>query len=137
MDKKFIIIAVVIVLVVLVFAFVYFQPQTARGIKVVLPNGGETWAKGQNVEILWNAGKETKNVNIRLEILGNSDAQNFNAAIASNVPNTGSYKWTVQDLYAEVWGVKTLPASDQYVVVIEDSGNNSVYDDSDSVFNIK
>jgi hypothetical protein len=70
-------------------------------------------------------------------VAGSEDSQNFNAAIASGVVNAGSYEWVVQDLYAEVWGVKTLPASDKYIVIIEDSEHNNVYDISDVVFSIK
>ena len=55
--------------------------------------------------------KEIQSVNIRLSIAGDSEGQGFNAAIASGVPNTGRYSWTVQDLYAEVLGIKALPAS--------------------------
>ena len=108
-----------------------------EGIKVISPNGGEIWSQGQKVQIKWSAGEEVKTVNIRLAVAGSEDSQNFNAAIASDVPNTGSYEWTVQDLYAEVWGVKTLPLSDKYIVIIEDSEHNNVYDISDVVFSIK
>jgi membrane-bound inhibitor of C-type lysozyme len=110
---------------------------TTGGIKVISPNGGEIWSKGQKVKILWSAAKEIKSVNIRLEISGPEDSQNFNAAITSNVPNTGSYDWTVQELYAEVWGLKTLPASDKYLVTVEDSEHNNTYDASDATFSIK
>ena len=108
-----------------------------EGIKVISPNGGETWSKDQKVQIKWSAGEEVKTVNIRLAVAGSEDSQNFNAAIASGVVNAGSYEWVVQDLYAEVWGVKTLPASDKYMIIIEDSEHNNVYDISDVVFSIK
>ncbi|MDD5527612.1 MAG: GPI anchored serine-threonine rich family protein [Patescibacteria group bacterium] len=108
-----------------------------EGIKVISPNGGEIWSKGQAVQISWNAAKDIKSVNIRLAISGNPDSQNFNAAIVSNVPNTGSYEWTVQNLYAEVLGVTDLPVSDKYLVTIEDSDHNNVYDMSDATFSIK
>jgi membrane-bound inhibitor of C-type lysozyme len=108
-----------------------------EGIKVISPNGGETWSKDQKVQITWSAGEEVKLVNIRLAVAGSEDSQNFNAGIVSGVSNTGSYEWTVQDLYAEVWGVKTLPVSDKYMVIIEDSEHNNVYDISDVVFSIK
>jgi len=108
-----------------------------EGIKVISPNGGETWSKDQKVQIKWSAGEEVKLVNIRLAVAGSEDSQNFNAAIISGISNTGSYEWVVQDLYAEVWGVKTLPASDKYMIIIEDSEHNNVYDISDVVFSIK
>lgn len=139
MNKRNILIAIVILvaLAVVVFCVEYFQEGKMHGLKVIYPNGGEVWTKGQNVKILWNAEKKVEFVNIRLEILGSEDAQNFNAAIVSNILNTGSYNWTVQDLYAEVWGIKTLPTSDKYVVVVEDSQHNNIYAKSDSVFSVK
>ncbi|MFA6437148.1 MAG: MliC family protein [Candidatus Paceibacterota bacterium] len=108
-----------------------------EGIKVLSPNGGETWSKGEKVEILWSTAKEIKSVNIRLAISGNEDSQSFNAAIVSNIPNSGSYEWIVQDLYAEVLGIKDLPVSDKYLITIEDSEHNNVYDTSDAIFSIK
>lgn len=107
-----------------------------EGIIVVSPNGGETWAKGQKVQIRWNAAGEIRFVNIRLSISGSEDSQNFNAAIASNIFNTGKYEWTVQDLYAEVLGITDLPVSDKYLLTIEDSEHNDIYDVSDLTFTI-
>ncbi len=108
-----------------------------EGLKVISPNGGETWLKGQTVKISWSAAKDIQSVNIRLSIAAGGEGQNFNAAIASGVPNTGSYSWTVQDLYAEVLGIKALPASDQYLLTVEDKDRNNIYDTSDAVFSIK
>jgi membrane-bound inhibitor of C-type lysozyme len=109
----------------------------SQGIKVISPNGGETWSKGQKVRISWSAAKEIKSVNIRLAVSGSADSQNFNAAIASGIPNTSSYEWTVQDLFAEVLGITALPASDKYLLTIEDSDHNNIYDMSDAAFSIK
>ena len=39
-------------------------------------------------------------------------------------------------MYAEVWGIKTLPASDKYIISIEDSEHNNIYDNSDATFTI-
>ena len=109
----------------------------SQAITVISPNGGETWSKGQKVQISWKAGEETKSVNIRLSISGNEDSQNFNAAIVSDAPNTGDYEWTVQDLYAEILGIKALPASDKYLITVEDKDHNDIYDTSDAAFTIK
>lgn len=108
-----------------------------EGIIVVSPNGGETWTKGQKVQIKWNSAEKIKFVNIRLMISGNEDGQNFNAAIVSEIPNTGKYEWTVQNLYAEVLGITGLPVSDRYLLTIEDNEHNDVYDVSDVTFSIK
>lgn len=106
-------------------------------ITIVSPNGGEIWTKGQKIQITWNAAKEIKFVNIRLAISGNENSQNFNAAIISNTLNTGNYEWTVQDLYAEVWGINDLPPSDKYFIMIEDAEHNNIHDSSDTTFTIK
>lgn len=112
------------------------ETTTKSSISVVSPNGGESWTKGDNVKISWKAGEDIKFVNIRLNVLGNPDGQNFSATVASRVLNSGSYDWTVQDLYAEVLGVTGLPESNKYSISIEDSDNNSVHDSSDATFSI-
>jgi membrane-bound inhibitor of C-type lysozyme len=117
--------------------YIQYDIPGKEGIKVISPNGGEIWSKGQKVRISWSAAKEVKSVNIRLVISGDEDGQNFNAAIASDIPNTGSYDWTVQDLYAEVLGIKALPTSDKYLVIVEDKEHSNIYDTSDATFSIK
>jgi len=136
MKKYFILI---IVLVVISAVFYYSAPKTkeVQGITVLSPNGGESWSKGQKVQISWSAAKEIKSVDIRLAISGSEEGQSFNAAVASGVPNTGNYEWVVQDLYAEVWGVNDLPLSDEYIVIVEDSEHNNIHDASDTAFSIK
>ena len=105
-------------------------------LKVVSPNGGESWSEGQKVQITWEKGQGIKTVNIRLSISGNEDGQNFNAAMASEVSNSGSYEWTVQEIYAEAIGVKDLPESNYYLLTVEDSEHNNIYDTSDATFTI-
>jgi membrane-bound inhibitor of C-type lysozyme len=117
--------------------YIQYDIPGKEGIKVISPNGGEIWSKGQKVRISWSAAKEIKSVNIRLVISGKEDGQNFNAAIASDIPNTGSYEWTVQDLYAEVLGIKALPTSDKYLIIVEDNEHSNIYDASDATFSIK
>lgn len=106
-------------------------------IKIISPNGGEVWSKGQNVQILWEAKEEIEFVNIRLMISEDNEGQSFNATLASNILNTGSYEWIVQNLYSEVWGIEDLPLSDKYILLIEDSENNNINDKSDLFFSIK
>lgn len=107
------------------------------GIKVISPNGGEVWAKGQKVTISWSAPASIKSVNVRLAIANSGEGQAFNAAIVTGTQNTGIYEWTVQDLHAEVLGITDLPVSDKYIVTVEDADDNSVYDTSDAPFGIK
>lgn len=117
--------------------YINCQEIVKNGLKVIAPNGGESWTKNQKVTILWSADSTIKSVNIRLAISSDSEGQTFNAAIASDVPNTGRYEWAVQDLYAEVLGINALPVSDKYIVTIEDSQHNNIFDNSDASFNIK
>lgn len=108
-----------------------------KNIKVISPNGGEIWQKGEKVEILWEAPEAVESVNIRLGIAGDGEGQTFNAAIASVVANTGTYEWTVQELYAEVLGIRDLPASDKYILIVENAEDSSIYDASDLLFTIE
>lgn len=118
-------------------SYIRYVVPVKKGIRVISPNGGEIWSRDERVQISWIAVKEIKSVNIRLAISGNEDSQNFSAAIASDIPNTGDYKWTVQELYAEVWGIKVLPASDKYLITVEDKEQSSIYDTSDATFSIR
>lgn len=113
------------------------EKSDAQGIKLISPNGGEKWSKGQKVQISWSAPEEVKTVNIRLAVKGDGEGQTFNASVAAGVPNTGSYEWTVQEVYAEVMGVKDLPVSDEYTVTVEDKEHNNIFDSSDGIFSIK
>ncbi len=105
-------------------------------LKVISPNGGESWSQGQKVQITWGKGQGIKTVNIRLSISGKEDGQSFNAAIASGVENTGNYEWTVQEILSEAMGVKGLPVSNYYLLTVEDSEHNNIYDMSDATFSI-
>lgn len=107
-----------------------------EGIKIISPAGGELWTKGQEVAISWFAEGSVEKINIRLEARENEDGQNFNAAIASGLPSSGEYKWVVDELYAEVMGIRGLPESDKYILIIEDADRNHIYDISDT-FSIK
>lgn len=107
-----------------------------KGIKVTFPNGGEVWSKGEKVKISWETEEGIESVNIRLGIFSDEGGQTFNAPIVSGTPNSGEYEWTVQELYAEVWGVEDLPVSDKYFVLVEDVEHSNVYDKSDTVFSI-
>jgi len=136
--KKYLIVSIVTLIIAL--GLVYYsvlRHHEIQGIEILSPNGGETWSKGQKVKILWRSAKEIKSVNIRLSVSGSEDSQNFSAAVASDIPNTGDYEWTVQELYAEVLGIKALPASDRYLVTIESNEHNNIYDMSDAAFSIR
>jgi membrane-bound inhibitor of C-type lysozyme len=109
----------------------------AQSIKILSPNGGEVWSKGEKVKILWEAKESIKSVDIRLGVFSDGEGQTFNALVVSNILNNGEYEWTVQDLYAEVLGIKDLPVSDKYFILIEDNEHNDIFDKSNQLFSIK
>ena len=112
--------------------FKLFQPLSF--VTVISPNGGEKLESGETLKISWKSSPDIKTVNIRLNILGNPDSQHFSAAIASNVPNTGSYEWVVKKLFAEVLGITDLPKSDKYSISV--GAGPKIYDSSDEPFSI-
>jgi hypothetical protein len=112
-------------------------PFSTSSITVLSPNGGETWKMGESVKITWTSSKDIKFVNIGLNVQPDLEGgQSFGANIVSRVSNSGSYDWTVQKLYAVVWGTTDLPASNKYSVYIEDSEHSSTWDKSDKFFTI-
>ncbi len=62
-----------------------------RTIEVTSPVGGETWCVGSTQQITWNSSNLDGNVIISLRSLDGSHEN----TIASYIPNTGSYEWTV------------------------------------------
>jgi len=95
-------------------------------ISVTSPNGGESWAKGSIKTIRWNSTGVSGNVIIKLikgtEMLG---------SIAWNVPNTGSYNWTINDI-----GGTPIQPGNNYKVLVRSFNDHSIEDQSDRNFTI-
>lgn len=91
-------------------------------LHVLSPNGGESWAIGENQDILWEAFGVSGNVNILLSRDGGLNWE----ILAPNVPVTdGKYTWKV-----------TGPESSSALIKIESVANPSINDVSDSFFTI-
>ena len=97
----------------------------APELKVLTPNGGETWGIGGNVQVTWSATHVTQNVNVWITIAGSSGI----FTIKQNVP-AGTQK-----------AVYTVPANFGYsgkiFKVVIATADNKVKDSSDDTFTIR
>jgi hypothetical protein len=91
-------------------------------VRVLSPNGEETWAPGSSQEITWTT-RATTTANVRIEFSANAGASY--AVIVASTPNDGSHSWTVPG---------TVSAT--CLVRITDTGNAALTDTSDSYFSI-
>ncbi len=85
------------------------------------PNGGENWVVGNSYSIRWT---QTGVTNVKLEFTTNNGT-NWNLIVASTTASTGSYIWTIPNI-----------VSTNCKVRITDVNNNSVTDQSNTVFTI-
>lgn len=93
-----------------------------RVIHVLYPNGGESWAKGDSKEILWEAFGVSGNVNILLSRDGGLNWE----TLASNVPVTdGKFSWVVNG-----------PETSSALIKVESTTHSSINDTSDASFTI-
>jgi Ser-Thr-rich glycosyl-phosphatidyl-inositol-anchored membrane family len=67
-------------------------------LKILSPNGGEVYHVGETVDITWTSTNLSKNANINIDLSYQSANHTSEVPIADNVPNTGSYKWTVSSM---------------------------------------
>jgi hypothetical protein len=87
-----------------------------------MPNGDEVWAPGSLNPITWtNYMLAPDRVTVRYSIDGGSSW----IPIATDIPNTGSYSWTVANT-----------PSDQCIVKVEDAVDGIPYDLSNQPFSI-
>ncbi|OGZ43935.1 MAG: hypothetical protein A3J55_00690 [Candidatus Ryanbacteria bacterium RIFCSPHIGHO2_02_FULL_45_17b] len=101
-------------------------------ITVLSPNGGETLQKGQTYQVRWNASPSIPKVTIALQNQnpGAIPSAFFNVV---DVPNTGSYNWTV-NTYSD--GQASIITGSYKIRIVEVTGLNVAYDDSDAPFTI-
>jgi hypothetical protein len=96
-------------------------------VNIYSPNGGEGWPEGSKREISYRAygGLITpiKYVTIELSLDGGSNWPK--TPIASNVPNTGSFFWTIPGTY-----------SDNCIIKVKDAAEGYPYDLSNHPFSI-
>lgn len=91
-------------------------------ITVLEPQPNVTWLRDEPYDITWTTTGFVENVNILISKNGGSTY----IPLVSNVPNTGSYTWTVSR------GSKTKRA----MIKIESSGNTAVFGEMSDVFRI-
>ncbi len=90
----------------------YFTISTAKSITLKSPVGGEEWEAGNTYDITWEWTGLFTAVNIEI-----SRGTTWYSVIASDVPNTGSYSWTIPtDFdYGTFWWISVSDTSGSYV----------------------
>ena len=85
----------------------------SQSITVTNPHGGENWVIGNTYTITWNSSGISGTVGIKLFKNGSSLGY-----IAMDVPNTGSYSWTISSII----GVGPISAGTHYQIQVKKSG---------------
>jgi len=99
---------------------------TQPAITVTSPNGGENWKVGETHNITWTSSNfGSMGVSINLLKPGATGAE-YLRNIASNLPNTGTYQWTIP----------SIVSSGTYNLMLVSSGGVAVQDYSNNYFNI-
>jgi len=100
------------------FAIVPPPPPTVR---VISPNGGESWAEGSSQMILWASLGSLAEVKLEFSADGGTSW----TTLASSVPNTGTYSWTVSG-----------GPSSRCLIRVSDGVDGDPWDVSDGFFTI-
>ena len=114
-------------------------PQPAPlSMRIIAPNGGETWPVGSVQEITWDsANASAPNQPVRIVLIDPSaegTSGEDRLMIERNVPNTGSYTWTVGNYRdGQITGGARYKIK---VCVVASSDNDAVCDKSDARFTI-
>lgn len=94
----------IIAIIIIIFAGFYLCNTTAT-VTMVVPNGGETWVTGSTHTISWTTRGIPADDKISITIRRipppalQEEGQEFDPIIAINLANTGSYEWTLADMY--------------------------------------
>jgi hypothetical protein len=117
-------------------------PQGNASITVTAPNGGQVYAKGDTVAIMWTANSDSVTAAI-LEItfndgmtwvsmLGNRSVHPFDA-------DWGNCQWVIPDTLNDFATGKRVPvqASDQCRIKIWDYNRTNIFDETDAPFTIQ
>src|SRR5690606_28491193 len=94
----------------------------ASEITLLMPNGGEKFCAGAEVNIAW-----LRNTADPVDLYYSADNGNTYTSIAAGQPGTGAYTWQVPS---------PLPASDAYIIKVSGSDDKAVKDSSDNAFTI-
>jgi hypothetical protein len=79
------------------------------GLKVISPNGGETWAIGSTQNITWNPGGLTGNVKIELSRTGGTPPW---SVLFASTPNDGVQSWMVTAPHTELARIRVTSLTD-------------------------
>lgn len=66
-------------------------------VKVLYPNGGEQWEIGKTYTIKWDAWNYPPDAKVRILLTGDPVGGRCDFPPSRNLPNTGSYEWTIPD----------------------------------------
>lgn len=152
--QKFLPVMIIVLVVVLVFAsFVfigYLQSQQVRKkvedvsikdpctdlgdkLKVLYPNGGETFYSGQSIQIKWLSCGETKNHDVYLALQNNEIADDIVLTPTDYIANSGTYNATIPanfsgpgiiSLVSDVSGKQHEDTSDANFIVFKNEHND-------------
>jgi len=101
------------------------QPPPPSDVTLITPNGGETWTIGNTHTITWNAPNLTGPMQIWL--LREGQRERYRHIISPNVPNSGSFEWTIP---------ARVPPGDNYRILVRAIHPAWQRDVSDAVFSI-
>jgi len=95
-----------------------------QSITITNPNGAENWELDSTHNITWSSSGISGNIIIKLMKGGT-----MLGSIAWNIPNTGTYSWTINT----VAGTEIVPGSD-YKILVRSFDDHSIQDQSNSNF---
>ncbi|MEO1524779.1 MAG: right-handed parallel beta-helix repeat-containing protein, partial [Planctomycetota bacterium] len=96
-------------------------------LKVLTPNGNETWLQDQTFETTWrNESLGSPSVLIDLELVRDSDT-GFSVPIASVIANNGAFLWAVPT---------SIPEANDYRIRVSRSDGTQLTDTSDETFSV-
>ncbi len=100
-----------------------YRATVVPGIRVLSPNGGESWNRGKTYPVTWTTSNLSSAITIELYQGGV-----LKSTLAANIADTGSFSWTVSP---------QLPLGADYSIRIRgDAAGGDVFDDSDNYFRI-
>ncbi|MDP8221701.1 MAG: C10 family peptidase [Candidatus Stygibacter frigidus] len=103
-------------------AILYLEPSLQPEITVTDPNGGESYAQDESINITWTSQDIGNNVRIMLY-----DGNTLDELISDMTSNDGSFNWAVPADFS---------VGDNYRIKIADYDNSSTNDYSDGYFSI-
>jgi hypothetical protein len=115
-------------LLVVVFLLL-LAPLAAQGVKVVSPNGGESWVLNSSHNITWTS---TNPGNVKVDIILRNTGGKVGTIKSQVMLSLGSWLW--QDV-GKLENGTMAPAGTDYTIRIRDTGN-TCSDDSNNVFSI-